>query len=448
MGNLVNKSDKFLSWGRVHRYTHNIIEPKGPQENFFSDIDCQWVLPYGMGRSYGDLCLNENNTLLWTRNLSHFIAFDIETSILEVEAGVCFSDIIKFFLPRGYFLPVTPGTQFVTVGGAIASDVHGKNHHVDGTFGSHVLEIKLLRSDGKIYECTAVKNSDLYRATIGGMGLTGLILSAKFKLKKNVGPFIYQETIPFQNLEEFLLMSREYSHKTYSVGWFDSLSSGQQLGRGLLMLGEHTSPVDNENEFINSSKTNNILEVISESPNLLNKYTVKAFNSVYYRKTFLKKKNEIVSYRSFFYPLDAFSAWNKLYGKKGFYQYQCTLPLDITSTKHTSVHDLLRTIQKSQIGSFLAVIKSFGEVSSPGLMSYPSMGVTVALDFPNLGIPVNKLFKELNKIVSSNGGKLYPAKDAHMTGEEFRKFYPNFEKFYSLRDPKFSSNFIRRMENS
>jgi FAD/FMN-containing dehydrogenase len=395
------------------------------------------VLPYGKGRSYGDVCLNDGGILLDTSHLNRFLNFNETTGVLCCEAGVTLSEILKVFVPRGWFLPVTPGTQFVTVGGAIANDVHGKNHHQVGTFGCHVLKFELLRSNGERSICSLKENPDLFRATIGGLGLTGLILWAEFRMRHIPGSSIEMETVRFENLDEFFTLSDESEKKyEFSVSWVDCLSKGRSLGRGLFMRGNFA-------ESSNCSTPDLSIRIPVDAPGfLMNPLTVRIFNELYYRKQRSKIAKKKVHYQKFFYPLDAVLEWNRIYGREGFFQYQCAVPF---IKNDPPIRDIFERIAASGMGSFLAVLKTCGDIASPGLMSFPRKGVTLALDFPNHGNRILELLESLDSVVRSCGGAVNPAKDARVSPESFSHFYPQWKTFLKYIDPKFSSSFWRRV---
>lgn len=407
-------------------------------------IPNRFMLPYGNGRSYGDSCLLEGGLLLDARGLDRFIAFDPAVGLLRCEAGVMLAAILERVVPQGWFLPVTPGTRYITVGGAIANDVHGKNHHRAGTWGCHVQRFELLRSTGERLVCSADQNPDWFKATIGGLGLTGVILWAEIALKRISNPYIDGETIRFRNLEQFFELAadsdRDYE---YTVAWLDCLARGRSLGRGLFTRGNHAAALCRQRPKAPGRR----LSFPVELPfSLVNSTTLRLFNSLYYHKQFSRYQRAISHYEPFFYPLDGIRAWNRLYGPKGFLQYQCVVP---PKDSHKVTEEILNRIAASRTGSFLAVLKVFGHHSSPGMLSFPRLGVTLALDFPNRGEPTIQLLDRLDDIVGAANGAVYPAKDARMSSLIFRKGFPAWERFTAYVDPGFSSNFWRRvMEKS
>jgi FAD/FMN-containing dehydrogenase len=405
--------------------------------NLDSDLS---YLCYGKGKSYGDVCLNEDNAVIDMSNLDHIISFDKENGIIDCEAGITLSKILEFIVPNNWFLPVTPGTKFITLGGAVANDVHGKNHHVAGTFGNHVIDFDLLRSDGKIYKCSKDENSELFRATIGGLGLTGLIRSVRFKLKKIENPFMYVENIKFNNLDEFYSINEESEKEfPYTVSWVDCTTKGKSMGRGIYMRGKHATDVDLEKDF--EHKEGGIPFPI-EAP-FINNFTVKAFNKLFYSKQFKKFTKQIVPYEPYFYPLDFVDGWENAYGKNGFLQHQFVLPLD---TSKDILKTIFRLIVDSGMSSFLTVLKTFGDIQSSGMLSFPKRGITLAIDYRMEGKKTLDLLNKIDDIIVKENGRLYPGKDARMSKEHFHKFYPNFDKFEQYIDPKFSSSFYRRIK--
>lgn len=406
------------------------------------------LLPFGNGRSYGDSCLNTAGTLLDARGLDRFIGFDVETGVLEVEAGLRFCDLLELIVPRGWFLPVTPGTQLLTVGGAIANDVHGKNHHVAGTFGRHVLAFELLRSDGSRLNCSAADNADLYAATIGGLGLTGLILSATIRLIAIDSAFMDVETVPFTGIAEFRDISRRSSDFDYTVAWLDCVSSGSNFARGLFYRARHAAARAGD-EVLAPSSTHRLSVPFNLPGFALNSLSIRAFNELYYRSNERRAKRRPSSrdhYQPYFYPLDAVGHWNRIYGSKGFYQCQFVVPVDSKVTDgNDALETILRLIVRSGMGSFLAVLKEFGDLPSPGMLSFPRPGLCLALDFSNRGLATRKLIETIERLVVEAGGAVYPAKDRLMSASAFRAFFSRHAEFSEHVDPAFSSDFWRRV---
>lgn len=397
--------------------------------------DAQPMLAWGNGRSYGDVCVNSGGTLLETRGLDRFIAFDETTGILRAEAGLLLDELIRVLLPRGWFLPVTPGTRFVTLGGALANDVHGKNHHRAGTFGGHVRCFELLRSDHGRLLCSPEQNADLYAATIGGLGLTGLVIWVELQLQRIACPALDVANLRFHGLEEFFAANREAEEACeHVVAWIDCLA---QTPRGILMAGNYL-PAANEDFPTIPGKSASI--PFTPPLSLINRLSLRVFNTAYFHRPIPVRAE--VPLQPFFYPLDNLRHWNRLYGRAGFYQYQCLIP---TGNETAALGELLHAIRASGQGSFLAVLKTFGHQPSPGMLSFPQPGANLALDFPNGGDATLRLFDRLDAIVAAAGGRLYPAKDARMPGTLFRQGYPQWQAFAKFVDPRFSSSFWRRV---
>ena len=394
-------------------------------------------LPFGNGRSYGDSCLASSNSVLHLRHLNNFISVDWNTGIISAQAGVTLEEILQISVPRGWFLPVTPGTKFVTLGGALANDVHGKNHHVRGTFGCHVLDFDLYRSDRGMITVSASSESELFAATIGGLGLTGVITRVRLQLVRINSSYIDVTTERFGSLSEFIELSNELdpTHE-YAVAWIDCLAKGQNIGRGIYDAGNH-SRVGNLDALKGKKRNIPITPPIS----LINSFSVKAFNSLYYNKSFPERKHSIQHFDPFFYPLDGINHWNRLYGPRGFQQYQCIIP---TAQAPEAIREILTRIAHHKHGSFLAVLKRCGNQASPGLLSFPQEGISLALDFAN-NARSKPLFNELDAIIGEAKGRLYPAKDAHMPASLFQNSYPQWQTLEKLRDPNLLSKFWERV---
>ncbi len=400
-------------------------------------------LPYGQGRSYGDSCLNTGGVLLGTSALDHFIAFDDTTGVLTCEGGVTLAAIIDLALPRGWFLPVTPGTKFVSLGGAIANDVHGKNHHSAGTLGAHVVSFELLTSDGQRRPCSPSENAGLFAATIGGLGLTGLITQATIRLAPAPSAFLKGQSIKFGNLDEFFALSEaSVPDYAYTVSWIDCLGTGASLGRGIFMRANIASADDVAASGVKPRAGLPLAVPIMPPLSLVNQLTLRPFNWAYYNRQQAEQVDKLWHYNSFHYPLDAISHWNRIYGPKGLLQYQCVVP---RADERAVSRALFAEIAKSGQGSFLVVFKTFGPRVSPGLLSFPMEGATLALDFPIRGASTFALLDRLDAIVSEAGGRIYAAKDARMSAGAFLHAYPRLEEFRKFIDPRFSSNFERRV---
>ena len=435
------KTATYESWGRFPRFAQKAVRFRRGSDPFAAlTSGTETILPFGNGRSYGDSCLNDGGLLLDCRSLNRILAFDAQNGRIRCESGVLLSDILEHAVPKGWFLPVTPGTKFVSVGGAIANDVHGKNHHCAGTFGCYVKEFELLRSDGSARICSCDKNADLFRATIGGLGLTGIITCAEIRLKKIAGPTIDQEIIKFANLSEFFAVARQ-SDRTheYTVAWIDALAKGRALGRGYLIRGNH------------GEHTTLVLPAASKQRfsfpfelrfSVVNRASVKLFNALYYFKQARLRGTSIVHYEPFFYPLDAIGNWNRLYGPRGLLQHQCILPEE---TAEEVISEMLERAARARQASFLTVLKLFGAKSSPGILSFPRPGATLTLDFSNNGHSTLRLLEKLDELTLDAGGAVNPYKDARMSAECFQTSFPNWRKLLPFVDPRISSSFWRRV---
>jgi len=378
------------------------------------------VIARGMGRSYGDSA--NAATVLQTTYCDHFIAFDTATGLLTVEAGLTLRDILKVTVKHGWFLPVTPGTSFVTVGGAIASDVHGKNHHVAGTFGQHVVSITVLLGTGEVVTTSPTQLPDLFHATCGGMGLTGVILTATIQLTPVKSAYITQKTIKAGSIEEACEAFEANSSSTYSVAWIDCLTTGKHLGRSVLMVGEHS-----DSGGLDLAIKAPISIPIHTPAALLNSLTMRAFNGAYWTKV-AHNKTQTIPLLPYFYPLDAIGGWNKLYGKAGFAQYQFVLP---KADGVGNMRKILTQIAQSGAGSFLAVLKQFGPANQ-NLLSFPIEGYTLALDF-KMSPSVIDLLHRLDDMVADMGGRVYLTKDAVMREASFKTTYPKWQEFEKMR---------------
>ena len=434
----------FESWGRYPKLDAAIVPLNWTCDFPLRPPPATRMLPVGAGRSYGDVCLLGHGTLLRTRGpglsggMDRLLDFDRATGVLCCEAGTTLGEILDFAVPRGFFLPVSPGTKYVTVGGAIANDIHGKNHHVAGTFGRHVPRFEVVRSDGTHLICSAAQNAELYAATIGGLGLTGLIAWAEIKLRPIVSRSIQYIGIKFSGIEEFVALSEAHSKNEYTVSWLDCVATGRNFARGIFMVGEHAAVPGP----LKRSKPAKLALPIDFPDFMLNRRSVGMFNTLYYNKQLGKTKTGLVDYEPFFYPLDKLQQWNRMYGKNGLLQFQCVVPWE---AGQTGLVKILKAITASGLASFLAVLKVFGDVPSPGMMSFPKPGITLALDFPIRQEVSIDLLERLAAITLDHGGRMYPAKDATMTAAQFQAFYPQWKKFAAYIDPAFDSAFWQRV---
>ncbi len=436
--------DQLLSWGRYPRHLqtpHSIHWPEDVPQALTDAATAGGQgrsLVFGCGRSYGDSCLAESNHVLVTENMDRVLAANWETGVIFVQAGLTLADVIRIALPRGWFLPVTPGTKFVTLGGAVANDVHGKNHHVMGTFGRHVSRLVMYRSDEGVVECSPSERQELFAATVGGLGLTGVILAVEFQLRRVASSEIEQRVIRFDRLDEFFDISQMYdaSHEC-TVAWVDCLARGKKTGRGHYIVGNHA-----EEGPLEVAPPGGLAMPIDPPFSLVNQFSLRAFNTMYYHRQRKKEVASRVGYDAFFYPLDRLLDWNRIYGRAGFQQYQCVVP---QQDSREVIRTVMQLIAKSGTGSFLAVLKQCGTIVSPGLISFPLHGVSLALDFPQRDQTNERLFSKLDALVHEVGGRLYPAKDAHMSAAYFQQAYPQWERVEALRDPLLLSQFWRRV---
>lgn len=425
-------------WGRYPSQDAVVSQPLSKSAAVEIVLHAPAVIGRGMGRSYGDSALAPS--VVSTAALTHMQSFDAVNGVLVCQAGVSLAQILEVFVPRGWFLPVTPGTRFVSVGGAIASDVHGKNHHLYGCFSECLDQFDLLLGDGRILTCSRNENAELFRATCGGMGLTGLILSATLRLMRIQSSFIDQTTYRAANLEVALELFESHRQATYSVAWIDCLAKGRALGRSLLMMGEHAL------DGGLCMPTKRRLTVPVDMPSvLLNQYSISAFNALYYRRAWQACSRQHVDYESFFYPLDSINQWNRLYGRKGFLQYQFVIPKEAGLSGMSAI---LERIAESGRGSFLAVLKVFGS-ENRNFLSFPMEGYTLALDF-KMEAALFPLLNELDAMVLDHGGRLYLTKDARMSASTFQQGYPRWQEFQDVRRScgacgKFSSAQSRRI---
>ncbi len=417
-------------WGRYPRIDCRVVTPRdeGDAAAAVRAAGNSGLIARGNGRSYGDAALNRRATLSMLR-FDRLLAFDPETGRLTCEAGVLLSDILDTFVPRGWFPAVTPGTRFVTVGGAIAADVHGKNHHKDGSFVDHVDSLDLLLEDGRVITCGPDREPELFTATRGGMGLTGTILRATLRLRPITTAWIRQETVRAPDLDTIMGLFEESVDWTYTVAWIDCLARSARLGRSLLFRGEHAEieevPADRRERPLATPRHRTISVPCDAPPGVLNRWTVAAFNAIYYRLG--TPGTAIVGAWPFFYPLDSLLDWNRIYGGAGFVQYQCVLPKPASAV---GIRALLEAVARAGRGSFLAVLKLLGKQNE--LMAFPMEGYTLALDFP-ANAPTFSFLNELDAIVADHGGRLYLAKDARMGTGLLHRGYPGLAAFRDIR---------------
>ena len=438
----INSNTQLLSgWGKYPVVACNYSVPQD-ETDLVRLIQAGPLIARGAGRSYGDSALSKNMTVSMTK-FNHFLDFDDQNGILTIEAGVILKDVIDAFLPKGWFVPVTPGTKFVTVGGMIAADVHGKNHHNAKTFGSYILWIDIMTSEGKVIRCSNDANTVLFNATIGGMGLTGIIIRAAFKLIKVESAWLKQEVIATTNFEQTYQLLLSIKDATYIVAWVDSLAKDKNLGRALIYSACHAKANDlpepyNHNPFLIPNKKP--INISYQTPiNFINTFTCKIFNQITYLQGARNNKPYYIDYNSYFYPLDNILNWNNLYGKSGFTQFQCLIP--VIAAKE-GILKLLQTVAKSKVGCFLSVLKLLSAQTS--FFSFPDEGFTITFDFPvTRDSKTVNLINNLHAIVLEHGGRFYLAKDAHLSPEKFHGSDARAEAFYKLRKEHNMDSFFR-----
>ena len=412
-------------WGNV---------PVMAREHFGTDLarlSPHVALSRGMGRSYGDSSLPpaDRPDVMNTRMADRILNFDRDTGLFRAEAGLTLRAMNQLFLRQQFFVPVTPGTQFVTLGGMVAADVHGKGHHRAGCFGSnHVTGLKLCAPNGEVVECGPGQNEDLFLATVGGMGLTGHILEVEFKLKKIPSPWIWSKSQRVMDIDDFQEKLKESSEQwPYGVGWIDCLSRGKRMGRGILDVGRWAEPHEVGDA---PPPERRMLSVPFMFPSwALNPLTVRMFNTLYYWKHQPRVKEGKRHPESFFYPLDTILHWNRIYGRRGFTQYQCVLP---NSAGRDSARRFLDVLTKKGGASFLCVIKDCG-AEGRGLLSFPRPGISIALDIA-IRDNTQRLVDELNELVIAEGGRIYLAKDTFTRPEHFAQMEPRLDAFNAVRD--------------
>ncbi|MDR7898156.1 FAD-binding oxidoreductase [Thermosynechococcus sp. JY1334] len=418
-------------WGRYPVQTCHVYCPRSESEMIQLLKRGLPLIARGNGRAYGDSALNSEATLQM-RHFNRLLGFNPHTGQLIAEAGVLLAEILEIFVPRGWFPLITPGTKFVTVGGMIAADVHGKNHHKEGSFVHSLDWLDLLTSEGQIYRCSPSENQDLFYWTVGGMGLTGVILRAAFRLRPIETAWIRQTTRIAKHLDEVINLFEAAQDVTYSVAWIDCLATGSQLGRSVLMLGEHATreelPAKYRQRPLRTPQRRKLSIPVDFPNGALNSLTVRAFNQLYFLNSQRKAGQSFVDWDTFFYPLDSLLGWNRIYGRRGFVQFQCVLPL---STAREGLSALLHCTSAAGAGSFLAVLKKLGD--QQGYFSFPMAGYTLALDFP-MSQRTLKVLDQLEEITLHYGGRFYLAKDSHLTPMRLRQSDARVERFVQVRN--------------
>ena len=420
-------------WGRLPGH-EQWVQDRKPEDAVSPERDTSLAFAYG--RTYGDACLADNGRAICLSESDHIQHFDPQSGQITCQAMVSLSNILEHVVPQGWCLPVSPGTGYVSIAGAIANDVHGKNHHVAGTFGRHVIDFELSRSDGSLVLCSKQQNPDLFGATVGGLGLTGIITRARLQLIPIQSSYFEVIHRPFERLDGYFeaadALNREYD---YTVAWFDCAAHGKHMGRGVFMAARHAGT-----EFgLKMDQAPGVSVPFTPPVSLVNQYTVALYNRYYYyRHSRNAGQTHIQPLRQYLYPLDAIGHWNRIYGRKGFRQFQCVVP------EPRTIQCIIEAISKARLGSFLAVLKQLDDIPSPGLCSFPSAGTTLALDFPNHS-RLPPFLETLTTLVLDAGGRLYPAKDSEMSGDVFRACYPNWAKLEQARDPALCSRLWRRV---
>lgn len=434
-------------WGRYPVQSCTLERPER-----YADLrpDMESVIARGQGRAYGDASLNQNAGVLLTERVNRLLEFDTEHGVLRAEAGATLAEILPVIVPKGWFLTVTPGTKFVSLGGCVAADVHGKNHHHDGSFGKHVHGIELIVADGTRLECSMIENVDLFQATLGGMGLTGIIGEVTLQLIPVQSAYMQVNHHAAANFDElFRLMQDAALDDRYTVAWLDSMAEGENFGRGVLMTGHHACidelPVGKPPFAAHGKRTRSI--PFDFPPWLLNKAGIRAFNNRYFEREGGKRDPFLAHYEPYFYPLDAIGDWNRMYGRRGFVQYQCVIPND---SAFEGTRKVLQALADSGRPSFLAVLKRLGKAGK-GMLAFPLPGYTLALDLPLRDDGLFVLLDKLDEIVLQHGGRVYLAKDARMSAASFRLMYPRYAEWLKVKqdidpDNRFQSSLSRRLD--
>ncbi len=423
---------QLTGWARYPRHESEWVEASTPAAVPGLVAGRTGLVARGNGRAYGDAAIGERITLS-TGRLDRFRAFDAASGRLTVEAGVLLADVLAAFVARGFFPPVVPGTKLVTVGGMIAADVHGKNHHRDGGFGAHVEKLKLVVPGGQTIACSPTENAELFAATIGGMGLTGTIVEATFRLKRIETGWMRQRTIVARDLDAAMAALQETAAATYSVAWIDCLARGASLGRSLIYAAEHATREEVAAlrpgaELFPASRPGRLAVPLDMPAGLLNRASVKTFNELYFRRGAMRAGDPFLGHWDpYFFPLDGVGNWNRIYGRRGFVQYQCVIP---PAAARQALGEIVERISRRGNASFLAVLKQLG--ASTGLMSFPTEGFTLALDLPATE-DVFTLLDELDGVVVGAGGRLYLAKDSRQSPATFEAGYPGLAAFRDLR---------------
>lgn len=435
-------------WGR---YPLQTCELQRPESLSGLHTEAAPRIARGLGRSYGDAALNRDGRVLLTERVNRLLDFDAAKGLLHAEAGVTLEEIQRLFVPRGWFAPVVPGTRHVTLGGCVAADVHGKNHHRDGAFSRHLTDLLLITADGKRRRCSPTRDTQAFWATVGGMGLTGVIGEVGLRLRPIETAYLVAEHHPTANLDETLACLDDPGlDDEHTVAWIDGLATGAALGRGVFMRAHHASvgelPAKLRSQPL-AIPSHRMHRVPMDMPgSLLSAPLLRLFNALYYRRQGARREPFVTDYVSFFHPLDSIAEWNRLYGKRGFLQYQCAVP---AASGAAVLGELLQRLALSGNGSFLAVLKRFG-AAGEGMLSFPMPGYTLAVDLPRRDEAILTLLDELDRQVADCGGRVYLAKDARLGPAMFRRMYPRYAEWFAVKqrldpDRRFSSSLSRRL---
>lgn len=421
--------DEVSNWGNYPRIQSDVVE-FGELEELQARLQGnKGFIARGMGKCYGDAALNDH--IISTQKFNNILFFDHVDGWIHCQSGAVLADILNLIVPKGWFLPVTPGTKFISVGGAIAADIHGKNHHKEGSFSNHLEFFTILTETGEVLKCSKTENTDLFWATCGGMGLTGIILEAKFRLKKIESAYIKQEIIACDNLKQMMDGFEASYDWTYSMAWIDCFAKGDNMGKGVIFRGEHAPieelPQEKQSQPLNLSNKRKLGIPFYLPSFALNRLSIKAFNFLYNKLQKRKPSPNFVEYDEFFYPLDSINNWNRMYGKRGFTQYQLVLP---KNTSYEGLNEVLEIVNRSNYGSFLAVLKLFGE-QKQNYLGFPIHGYTLALDFP-INKKVFAMLDKLDEVVEKYGGRLYLAKDVRLKPDVFHEMYKHKSAFVEV----------------